>query len=137
MKVPPFHLAFPIENIEKTRRFYVDILGCKEGRSTERWIDFDFFGHQLSAHVSMEKSAAQSEVDGKPVPLRHFGAILERKEWEDLRVRIEQAHIPFVIQPHVRFQGKPGEQATLFIRDPSGNGLEFKSFTKEKDIFTK
>ncbi|KAA0682443.1 dioxygenase [Roseomonas genomospecies 6] len=136
MPVFAFHLAFPVRDIEETRRFYVDVLGCREGRSTERWIDFDFFGNQISAHRSSEpRSTETSMVDGKAVPLHHFGAVLPRPVWDELRARLEAAGTTFLLEPQIRYAGKPSEQGTFFILDPSGNGLEFKSFTDESGMF--
>lgn len=135
---PPFHLAFPVTDIEATRRFYADTLGCRVGREAERWIDFDFFGHQISAHlVDRAEEAATNPVDGDNVPVRHFGAILEWGHWEALAERLRAAQAEFVIEPHVRFAGRPGEQATMFIRDPSGNALEFKSFRDRAMVFAR
>lgn len=135
----PFHLAFPIRDIEETRKFYGDLLGCDIGRSTEKWIDFNFFGHQLSAHVKPEELnlAKANEVDGKNVPVRHFGAILPWKEWHALADRLKDHGMEFVIEPYIRFKGEVGEQATMFFLDPSGNALEFKSFQDESQIFAK
>jgi extradiol dioxygenase family protein len=130
MDRPPFHLAFPIKDIESTRAFYVDLLGCEQGRESDHWIDFNFFGHQISAHVIPNHPAHEptSEVDGKGVPIPHFGAILPWDDWHTLADRLKAANIPFLIEPHIRFPGEIAEQATLFIRDPSGNGVEFKAF---------
>ena len=139
MTIPPFHLAFPIGAIEPTRAFYQGVLGCAVGREAERWIDFDFFGHQISAHVvdEAEAAAATNQVDGKAVPVRHFGAILEWEAWHRLAERVRAAGIAFVIEPHLRFVGEPGEQATMFFLDPSGNALEFKSFRDPARIFAR
>lgn len=133
----PFHLAFPVKGIEETRQFYGDLLGCSIGRSTERWIDFNFFGHQLSAHVKPEElvDAKRNEVDGKQVPVRHFGAILEWQQWHDLAEKLEAHGMEFIIEPYIRFEGEVGEQATMFFLDPSGNALEFKSFKDPDQIF--
>lgn len=133
----PFHLAFPVSDLERTRAFYVDILGCREGRSAERWIDFDFFGHQISAHLVGDRGgdAGTNAVDGHGVPVPHFGAILSMKEWEALRDRLIGAGVAFGLEPHVRWRGQPGEQATMFVRDPSGNALEFKAFGNQDAIF--
>ena len=130
MTIPPFHLAFPVRDIEVTRVFYQDIIGCSVGREDLRWIDFDFFGHQISAHVvdGPEEPAPTNTVDGKQVPVRHFGAILGRAEWDALADRFRRSDVRFLIEPYVRWAGKPEEQATMFVLDPSGNGLEFKSF---------
>ncbi|HET7370827.1 MAG TPA: VOC family protein [Gammaproteobacteria bacterium] len=131
-----FHLAFPVTDIEATRRFYVDTLGCRVGREAERWIDFDFFGHQISAHlVDQTDNAATNPVDGDNVPVRHFGVILDWDDWQALAERLESDGADFLIKPHTRFAGRPGEQATLFIRDPSGNALELKSFRDQASIF--
>ncbi|UCS95736.1 VOC family protein [Echinicola marina] len=133
----PFHLAFPIKDIESTRAFYQDLLGCEIGRSTDQWIDFNFFGHQLSAHVKPDelKAALANEVDGKQVPVRHFGAVLPWEQWHELAEKLEKEGIEFIIAPGIRFQGKVGEQATMFFLDPSGNALEFKSFKDPNQIF--
>jgi len=139
MPTPCFHLAFPVLEIESTRRFYVERLGCREGRSAEDWIDFDFYGHQLSAHVLPQacRAAEAHDVDGDDVPVRHFGMVLEWTAWEALRARFEAQGELFLIRPHVRFQGKVGEQATLFVRDPSGNALEFKAFRDPARLFAR
>ena len=133
----PFHLAFAVTDIAETEAFFVSLLGCKVGRRAERWIDFDFFGHQLSAHlVDGDLSAAETNpVDGQKVPSRHFGAILEWQAWHDLSHKLQQANISFLIEPHIRFEGEVGEQATMFFYDPSGNALEFKSFKDPAQIF--
>jgi len=135
----PFHLAFPIRDIEETRSFYADVLGCDIGRSTEKWIDFNFFGHQLSAHVKPEELAktTSNAVDGKNVPVRHFGVILPWSQWHSLADKLKEVGIEFIIEPYIRFKGKVGEQATMFFLDPSGNALEFKSFQDESQIFAK
>ena len=134
---PPFHLAFAVTDIAETEAFFVSLLGCKVGRRAERWIDFDFFGHQLSAHlVDGDLSAAETNpVDGQKVPSRHFGAILEWQAWHDLSQKLQEADISFLIEPHIRFEGEVGEQATMFFYDPSGNALEFKSFKDPAQIF--
>ena len=135
----PFHLAFPVIDLEKTRHFYVDLLGCKIGRSAERWIDFEFFGHQISAHLKPEAmiQAPTNEVDGDNVPVRHFGAILAWEDWESLATRLQTANCTFIIEPHVRFKGLAGEQGTFFLLDPSGNALEFKTFRNMEQIFAR
>jgi hypothetical protein len=133
----PFHLAFPVKDIQETREFYEKLLGCKVGRSAERWIDFDFYGHQISAHLTdhpIEEPPA-NPVDGKQVPIKHFGAILTMEQWEALAEKLKANHIEFVIEPYVRFKGEPGEQATMFFLDPSGNALEFKAFKNFEQIF--
>ena len=135
----PFHLAFPIRDIAETRAFYGDLLGCEIGRSTDKWIDFNFFGHQLSAHIKPEELALAhtNTVDGKYVPVRHFGAILPWGEWHELADKLKAQGIDFVIEPYIRFKGEVGEQATMFFLDPCGNALEFKSFQDETQIFAK
>ncbi len=132
----PFHLAFPVCDLASTRAFYIDRLGCTEGRSAERWVDFDFFGHQLSAHlVPNGETVRTNVVDGDDVPARHFGLVLEWAEWHALADRLTAAEISFRIAPRIRFQGEVGEQATLFLCDPSGNALEFKSFRDPSRLF--
>ena len=134
---PPFHLAFAVTDIEATRAFYVEKLGCKVGRSAERWIDFDFFGHQVSAHLvdGALSPAETNPVDGEKVPSRHFGAILDWDEWHAMKDRLEADGTDFIIPPTTRFAGEVGEQATMFFRDPSGNALEFKTFRDKSMIF--
>lgn len=135
----PFHLAFPVSSLIDTRAFYETLLGCSVGRTSERWIDFNFYGHQITAHLKPEEVhlAQQNEVDGDQVPVRHFGAILEWSDWEALAERLRNENIEFIIEPHVRFKGEVGEQATMFFLDPSGNALEFKSFKDQKQIFAR
>ncbi len=137
--MPPFHLAFPVLNIEDTRRFFVDVLGCKVGREAEKWIDFDFFGHQISAHVKPEEceAAATNGVDGDAVPVRHFGAVLEWSEWEALLERVKAAGTEFIIEPRIRFEGQPGEQGIFFVKDPAGNAMEFKTFKNMDNLFAR
>ncbi|MBO6825948.1 MAG: VOC family protein [Sneathiella sp.] len=137
--MPPFHLAFPVLNIEDTRRFFVDVLGCKVGREAEKWIDFDFFGHQISAHVKPEECevAATNGVDGDAVPVRHFGAVLEWSEWEALLERVKAAGTEFIIEPRIRFEGQPGEQGIFFVKDPAGNAMEFKTFKNMDNLFAR
>lgn len=139
MPHPPFHLAFPVTDIEATRRFYLDVLGCGLGREAERWIDFDFFGHQISAHLvdRAEPTAPTNPVDGDDIPVRHFGAVLPWEAWHALRDRLRGAGVAFLVEPHIRFRGEPGEQATMFIEDPSGNALEFKSFKDPGRLFAR
>jgi hypothetical protein len=134
----PFHYAFKVKDIESTRTFYVDLLGCTEGRSTENWIDFDFFGNQLSAHVSNKFPAIDycGKVDGIIVPIPHFGCLLTSEQFETVRKKLENAHIEFVVKPYTRYEGKAGEQRTMFVFDYSGNALEFKSFSDESEIFS-
>ena len=132
----PFHLAFPVDSLEKTREFYTEILGCKEGRSSDRWIDFDMYGHQVVAHLTDKLDDVQTNpVDGDDVPASHFGVILEMKQWNHLSEKLKDLGIKFIIEPHVRFKGEPGEQATMFFLDPCGNALEFKAFSDDKQIF--
>lgn len=132
-----FHLAAPIRDIEETRDFYCNLLGCVAGREAETWIDFDFFGHQVSFHVKPEEliEAKSNDVDGKDVPVRHFGAILEWDSWHILSDRLQAHDMEFVIDPYIRFKGETGEQATMFFMDPSGNALEFKAFKDPSQIF--
>ena len=139
MNLLPFHLAFPVYNISETKRFFVDIIGCKVGRRSEKWIDFNFFGHQISAHLNLEKNTITptNKVDNDNVPVRHFGIVLPWKEWHALADKLKSNNVQFLIKPRTRFQGKAGEQATLFILDPSGNVLEFKSFKDQKMLFAK
>lgn len=134
----PFHLAFPVKDIESTRRFYVDTLGCTVGREAERWIDFDFYGHQISAHLSEKVDPeATNEVDGDDVPVRHHGAVLPWDEWQALVARLEKSGARFLIAPRIRFAGEVGEQATFFVRDPSGNAIEVKSFKDRSRLFAR
>jgi extradiol dioxygenase family protein len=134
---PRFHLAFPVRDLHEARAFYGNLLGCPEGRSSDDWVDFDFFGHQIVAHLSADSSddKAHNQVDGEEVPVRHFGVILSMAEWRKLAQRLSHDKVPFVIEPDIRFEGLPGEQATFFIRDPSGNALEFKAFDDDSRIF--
>jgi len=136
---PLFHLAFPVRDIAEARAFYGGLLGCPEGRSSEAWVDFNFYGHQLVAHLSPDecRAAATGQVDGDAVPVRHFGALLAMAEWEALAARLRTAGTRFIIEPHVRFKGEVGEQATMFFLDPSGNALEFKSFADMSQVFAK
>ena len=139
MSQPLFHLAFPVRNIAEARAFYGDLLGCPEGRSAEGWVDFDFYGHQVVAHLAPDecRQASTGEVDGDAVPVRHFGAILAMPEWEGLASKLQAVDTQFIIEPHVRFKGEVGEQATMFFLDPSGNALEFKSFADMSQVFAK
>jgi len=133
-----FHLACPIKDKEETRAFYTHIVGCTQGREADSWIDFNFFGHQVSFHIKPECFVipeAVNIVDGKHVPVRHFGAVLGWEEWHALRDRLIKFEIQFIITPYIRFKGEIGEQATMFFRDPSGNALEFKSFKNKSQIF--
>jgi extradiol dioxygenase family protein len=140
VSVPPlFHLAFPVTSLEKARAFYGGLLGCREGRSAPDWVDFDFYGHQIVAHLAPDELGHRSTnaVDGDNVPVRHFGAILPMDEWERLAARLKAAGQGFIIEPHVRFKGEAGEQATMFLLDPCGNALEFKAFRDIGRLFAK
>jgi extradiol dioxygenase family protein len=133
----PFHLAFPVHDLEAARRFYGGILGCGEGRSSDHWIDFDLYGHQIVAHLSPDAKAVAvtNPVDGHDVPVPHFGVVLTMPQWEALAERVTAAGIAFGIAPYVRFKGQPGEQATMFFLDPSSNALEFKAFADDAMLF--
>ena len=133
----PFHLAFPVHDLQATRLFYEGLLGCGVGRTSDRWIDFNFWGHQITAHLVDEAAihAEANPVDGHQVPVRHFGAILPMPEWKALAQKLRDHGIQFVIEPYVRFKGEVGEQATMFFLDPSGNAVEFKSFNDFAQIF--
>lgn len=133
----PFHLAFPVHDLEAARAFYRGVLGCGEGRSSEHWIDFDLYGHQIVAHLNPNARAiaATNPVDGHNVPVPHFGVVLTMPQWEALADRVRAAGISFGIEPYVRFKGLPGEQATMFFLDPSGNALEFKAFADDAMLF--
>jgi extradiol dioxygenase family protein len=132
-----FHYAFKVKDITSTRNFYVEILGCKEGRSTETWIDFDFFGNQLSAHVSKNFPDLDfcGKVDGIHVPIPHFGCLLTKDQFKDVQNKLELAKIDFVVKPQIRYEGKVGEQMTMFVFDFSGNPIEFKSFSNKEEIY--
>ncbi|HEV7960455.1 MAG TPA: VOC family protein [Rhizomicrobium sp.] len=136
---PRFHLAFPVRDLSEARAFYGDLLGCPEGRSSDDWVDFDFFGHQIVAHLSPNEAGhkAHSDVDGDQVPVRHFGTILSMTEWKRLAARLTEKKVDFIIEPGIRFEGLPGEQATFFFLDPSGNALEFKAFHDDSAIFAR
>jgi extradiol dioxygenase family protein len=133
----PFHLAFPVHDLDAARAFYGGTLGCAEGRSAETWIDFDLFGHQIVAHLdpAAKPVAVANAVDGHDVPVPHFGVVLTMPDWRALADRVAAAGVPFGIEPHIRFVGQPGEQATMFFRDPSGNALEFKAFADDTMLF--
>lgn len=135
----PFHLAFPVTSLDHARRFYGGLLGCAEGRSSDHWVDFDFFGHQLVAHLAPDETgrAGVNPVDGDDVPVRHFGVVLSMDEWQALADRLTAAGTSFVIEPHLRFKGEVGEQATMFFLDPCGNALEFKAFADIGQLFAK
>jgi extradiol dioxygenase family protein len=135
----PFHLAFPVTSLAQARAFYGDLLGCPEGRSSDGWVDFDFYGHQIVAHLAPDEAGHRQtgEVDGDDVPVRHFGVVLSMGEWESLAERLRAVDTKFVIDPHVRFKGQVGEQATMFFLDPCGNALEFKAFVDPSQLFAK
>lgn len=134
----PFHLAIPVRELGETRKFYNTILNCKEGRSSDKWVDLDFYGHQLVLHIADKKNENNSNlVDGHDVPVPHFGVVLKMDDWNDLAERLKKLKIQFVIEPYVRFKGEPGEQATMFFKDPSGNALEFKAFQNMEQLFAK
>lgn len=135
----PFHLAFPVHDLDAARAFYGGIMGCPEGRSSDEWIDFDFYGHQIVAHLApeAEKRRDSNPVDGHDVPVPHFGVVLTMEQWEDLAEKVRAAGIKFQIEPYVRFKGQVGEQATMFFYDPSGNALEFKAFRDLGQLFAK
>lgn len=139
MGLPPFHLAFPVDDLASARRFYGELLGCAEGRSAEEWVDFELYGHQIVAHLAPEisKPRSASNVDGENVPVPHFGVVLPMDEWRRLAERLDEARVEFVIPPTVRFEGQPGEQATMFLLDPCGNALEFKAMTNPSNLFAK
>jgi extradiol dioxygenase family protein len=135
----PFHLAFPVSSLEKARSFYGEMLGCPEGRSSTDWVDFDFYGHQIVAHLSPKEARLNhtSAVDGHNVPVRHFGMVLTMSQWQALADRLQQAGTKFDIEPYTRFKGEVGEQATMFLHDPCGNALEFKAFADPSRLFAK
>lgn len=139
MDIPRFHLAFPVRDLAEARAFYGGLLGCPEGRSSDEWVDFDFYGHQIVAHLSPDEAGHKvtNPVDGHDVPVRHFGAILTLPQWEALAEALRAAGTKFVIEPNIRFKGQPGEQATMFFLDPSGNALEFKAFADDSMVFAK
>lgn len=131
-----FHMAFRIDEIESTRRFYGELLQCRQGRESARWIDFDFFGNQISAHLGPRpEHVLETMVDNTPVPLNHFGAVISWPDWERLHQRLKVAGVPFILEPQARFVGLPGEQATFFVSDPSGNALEFKAYRDEDAVY--
>lgn len=136
--LPRFHLAFPVRDLDEARRFYGEVLGCPEGRSSAQWVDFDFHGHQIVAHLcAVEESGGVSEVDGEAVPVRHFGVILTLPQWEEMAARLRAAQVRFIIEPQVRFKGQAGEQATCFFLDPSGNAIELKAFADDAAVFAR
>ncbi|CAN5225366.1 VOC family protein [soil metagenome] len=138
-KLQPFHLAIPVNNLEQNRLFYRETLGCTEGRSSDHWVDFNFFGHQLVLHVQepVGDLPKGNEVDGKDVPIPHFGVVLEWDVFNDFSNVLKEKGIQFIIEPYIRFKGKTGEQATMFFKDPSGNALEFKAFRNIDQLFAK
>ena len=134
----PFHLAVPVHNLEECRTFYRDTLKMKEGRSSDHWVDFDFYGHQFVIHYSPENTKLHyNPVDGDQVPVPHYGVVLKKEKWKELADRLKSANVEFVIEPTIRFKGQPGEQATLFFLDPAGNALEFKGFIDIDKLFAK
>jgi len=135
----PFHLAVPVHDLAVARKFYGEILGCEEGRSTKQWVDFDFYGHQFVAHLKegMEANPHINLVDGKKIPVPHFGVVLDWTDWEKLRDRLVEHEMKFVVEPYLRFEGQAGEQGTFFLSDFSGNALEFKTFKNINQLFTK
>jgi len=136
--ITPFHLAFPVDDLAAARRFYGGLLGCPEGRSSDEWIDFDFFGHQIVAHLAPKKAADHhNPVDGHDVPVPHFGVVLDWDDFHVLAARLREGGMKFVIEPYIRFAGLVGEQATMFFRDPCGNALEFKAFRDRSQLFAK
>ncbi|WP_309623796.1 VOC family protein [Novosphingobium sp.] len=139
MSLRPFHLAFPVRDLAEARHFWGTVMGCPEGRSSDQWIDFDFYGHQIVTHCVGEGSgdAGLNPVDGHGVPVPHFGIVLERADWEALAQRLKAAGTTFEIEPYIRFKGEPGEQATMFFRDPSGNAIEMKAFADLGQLFAK
>ncbi len=139
MSLSPFHIAFPVDNLAAARSLYGGILGCPEGRSSDLWIDFDFFGHQIVAHLKADHAGVghHNPVDGHDVPVPHFGVVLGMPEWERLADRLKLLNIKFVIEPCVRFKGEVGEQATMFFLDPAGNALEFKAMANPAMLFAR
>ncbi|MEL6878163.1 MAG: VOC family protein [Pseudomonadota bacterium] len=137
MTPTPFHLAFPVDDLSAARAFYGGVLGCSEGRSSDEWIDFDFHGHQIVAHLAPGRSGdtASNHVDGHGVPVPHFGLVMSMEDWQALADKLKDAGTAFVIEPTIRFKGETGEQATMFFRDPSGNALEFKAFADPTQLF--
>jgi len=137
--MPPFHLAFPVRSLAEARAFYGTLLGCPEGRSSHTWVDFDFHGHQLVAHLAPDECAhaATNRVDGDAIPVRHFGLVLPMDEWKALAEKLRAAGVAFLVEPHIRFQGQTGEQATMFFLDPSGNAVEMKAFADPGQLFAR
>ena len=143
MDIPRFHMAFPVRDLAEARAFYGGLLGCPEGRSSDEWVDFDFYGHQIVTHLAAQDVSGElghtstNAVDGHDVPVRHFGAILQPAVWDALAARLQAAGTVFIIEPNVRFKGEPGEQSTMFFLDPSGNALEFKAFADDAQVFAR
>ena len=139
MSIPPFHIAVPVNDLDKARAFYGDLLGCKEGRSSDHWIDFDLYGHQFVAHYKEGDGDNHhfNPVDGQAVPVPHFGVVLNMEQWNALADKLKAANTKFIIEPYIRFKGEPGEQATMFFLDPAGNALEFKAFKDIGQLFAK
>jgi extradiol dioxygenase family protein len=137
----PFHIAFPVDDLAAARAFYSGVLGCPEGRSSKEWVDFDLFGHQIVAHLvrrpGLKRDPMHNSVDGHDVPVPHFGVVLTLEDWSTLAQRVKAAGVAFGIEPHTRFAGEPGEQSTMFFRDPAGNALEFKAFADLGRLFAK
>jgi hypothetical protein len=140
MSLRPFHIAFPVDDLEAARHFYGTVLGCPEGRSSEQWIDFNLYGHQIVAHHKPKPAtddAHHNPVDGHAVPVPHFGVVLEKSQWKELAERVKAAQVSFIIEPYTRFEGQVGEQSTMFFLDPAGNALEFKAFEDLGQLFAK
>ncbi len=139
MSFRPFHLAFPVHDLAAARAFYGEAMGCREGRSSAEWVDFDFYGHQIVAHLAPGEAGdrANNHVDGHGVPVPHFGVVLTMSDWQNLAERLTRAGVEFAIEPTIRFKGQPGEQATMFFRDPSGNALEMKAFADDAMLFAR
>ena len=139
MSLPPFHLAFPVDDLGAARRFYGNLLGCPEGRSADHWVDFDLYGHQIVAHLAPKaaRARATNPVDGEEVPVPHFGIVLPMEQWKALAAKLQDCEVKFVIAPTIRFEGEPGEQATMFFLDPAGNALEFKAMADPAKLFAK
>lgn len=138
--ITPFHVAVPVDNLDAAREFYTKVLDCKEGRSSDQWIDFDLYGHQYVVHYKPKEdkdSVHHNPVDGHSVPIPHYGVVLEWETWEALAAKLKHLNITFVIDPYIRFEGQPGEQATMFFLDPAGNALEFKAFKNIDQLFAK
>ena len=138
-KLRPFHLAFPVHNLDAAREFYGEVLGCEEGRSASHWIDFNLYGHQIVAHydADMVIGKIMNEVDGEAVPVPHFGVVVTMEQWRDLANRLRDQNVEFIMEPTIRFKGEVGEQATMFFHDTSGNALEFKAFSSDSQLFAK